>query len=196
MLYRLKRRVFKRPRNTTRVCLRTANELLHILGLTIDNLENLSCRSRDLFLNESVQFLSGLLDVLDPEKIPYKFDCVVLSKATRQQEKDARDRRLLSFRVTQASMEINITIKLINMSSIAGVGEIAVYILRRLTKRSIDSSKSTSTSQLVMIPLAAWFVWMSIGYPHMNQGTIHTSSRTPRPACIAFVGGNNVCEND
>jgi hypothetical protein len=144
------------------VCLRTANELLHILGLTIDNLENLSCRSRDLFLNQSVQFLSGLLDVLDSEKIPYKFDCVVLSKVTRQREKGARDRRLLSFRVTQASMEINITIKLINMSSIAGVGEIGVYILRRLTKRSIDSSKSTSTWQLVMIPLAAWFVcqWM------------------------------------
>ena len=115
--------MFKRQRLgvTSRVCLRTVQELFDILGLIMNNLENLSCGRRNLFLYESVQSLPGLLDVLYSEKILYKFNFVALSKVTRQGKKGSRDRRLLSLRVTQASVEINTTTKLINMSSIAGV---------------------------------------------------------------------------
>ena len=36
---------------------------------SVDTSEDLSCGSRNLFLYESVQPLSSLVDVLDPEKI-------------------------------------------------------------------------------------------------------------------------------
>ena len=122
----------------------------------MNDLENLIYGSQNLFLCEFVQHLPSLLDVLYSEKVLYNFDCVALSKvARRERELDSRDCRLLSFRVTQASVEINTTIEPIDMSSIAGVGAIGVHILRRLTKRSIDSSKSASTSQLDITPLAA-----------------------------------------
>ena len=63
----------------------------------MNDLVNLSCSSRDLFLYEPVQSLPSLLDVLDSEKILYKFDCVALSKVTCRRGKDPRGRRLLSF---------------------------------------------------------------------------------------------------
>ena len=55
----------------------------------MNNLENLSYGSCNLFLYQSVQSLPGLLDVLDSEKILYKFDCIALalSKVTRQRER-------------------------------------------------------------------------------------------------------------
>ena len=134
----------------------------------MNELENMSCGSRNLFLYQSVQSLPGFLDVLDSEKILYKFDCVALSRVTRQREKDSHDRRLLSFRVTQASVEINATIKLTSILSIAGVRDSSVYTLRRSTKCSIDSNKLASTSQLDITPLAASFTWMSERYLHMD----------------------------
>ena len=61
--------------------------------------------------------------------------------------------------MTRASVEISPTTKLTNTLSIAGVGKIWVYILRRSTKCSIDWSKSASTSQLdtALRLLAVWF---------------------------------------
>jgi len=67
-----------------------------------------------------------------------------------------------------------------------------MYTLRRLAKFSIDSSKSASTPQLVIMPLAAWFTGMLIGYQYMKWRMTHTSSRTPTPACIAFAGWDDV----
>ena len=46
------------------------------------------------------------------------------------------------------------------ISTIAGVRGTRVYIPRRLTNRSIDSSKSISASPQDNTPLAAWFTWM------------------------------------
>ena len=78
------------------------------------------------------------------------------------------DRRCLSSLVTKASMEISSTMILTTISTVAGVRGICVYISRRLTYCSIDSSKSMRASILDMTPLAAWFVWMSQGYLSMN----------------------------
>jgi len=55
-------------------------------------------------------------------------------------------------------VEISSTSSLTTISSTAGMEcDASVYILRRLTKHSIDWSISASTSQLVITPLAAWF---------------------------------------
>ena len=53
---------------------------------SVDTAEVLSCGSHNLFLYELVQPLPGFLDVLDPEKFLNKFDCVALSKVTRQRQ--------------------------------------------------------------------------------------------------------------
>ena len=54
---------------------------------SVDTSEDLSCGSRNLFLYESVQPLPGLLDVLDSEKVLSQFDCVAVSKVTRQRQR-------------------------------------------------------------------------------------------------------------
>jgi hypothetical protein len=83
MLCHLKRRVLTRKRITSRVRFPTFHELLAVLCLLIDDLENLSCGSRNLSLYESVQPMPGLLDVLDPKNVFYQFYCVSLSMVTR-----------------------------------------------------------------------------------------------------------------
>ena len=54
---------------------------------SVNTSEDLSCGSRNLFLYEPVQPLPGLIDVLDPEKVLHKFDCVALSNETRQRQR-------------------------------------------------------------------------------------------------------------
>src|SRR6267142_5499315 len=98
----------------------------------------------------------------------------------------------MSIRFTQASVEISSTINLTNILLVAGVGEMGVYLLRRSTKYSIDSSKSASTSPLVTMPLVVWFTCMSQRYLHINSRTAHTSSSIPRATSIALTGGNDV----
>jgi hypothetical protein len=63
--------------------------------------------------------------------------------------------RCLSSLVAEASMESNSTMILATISIIGGVRGISVYIQRRLTNSSMDSSKSVSASKLEMTPLAA-----------------------------------------
>jgi len=62
----------------------TIHELPHILGESVDNSERMSCSSPGLVLRQSVEPLQDCLDVLLLEKIPYKFDCVVVSKVRRR----------------------------------------------------------------------------------------------------------------
>lgn len=51
--------------------------------LTIDKPESLGCDHPILFLHESVQPLSGGLDVLETEKVLHPLDCLILSNGTR-----------------------------------------------------------------------------------------------------------------
>ncbi len=106
---------------------------------------------------------------------------------------DSLDRRCLSSSVTRARVEISSTIILTTISTIEGVREICVYILRRPTKRPIDLSKSAIASQLGCMPLAVWFPRVSQGYLHRDWRMAHTSSRIERPAGISFERGNDVC---
>jgi len=168
MLYRLERKVFNRRRITRLVRVLTVHKLLHILDESANDAESLSCGSPSLLLREPVQPLRDSLDVLVPEKILHKFDCVAMSKATHPRRTDSLDRRCLSFSVSRASVEISSTIILATISTNAGVRSICVYMSRRLTKCSIDSSKSASASQLVNTPFAALFAWTLQGYPQTN----------------------------
>jgi len=85
MLGRLVRRVFNRWQITGRVRFLTFHDHSHTLDETVDNIENLSCRDASLVLRESVKPLKDSLNVLLSESLPYEFDYVALSKATRQQ---------------------------------------------------------------------------------------------------------------
>jgi len=49
-------------------------------SLTVDSPENLSSNSQNLFLEEAVKPLTCFVDILDPEKVLYPFDCIALSK--------------------------------------------------------------------------------------------------------------------
>jgi len=55
-------------------------------SLTLDGLEGLSSDGQILFLQKSIEPLPCRIDVLDPEEILYPFDCIALSKVSRQQE--------------------------------------------------------------------------------------------------------------
>jgi len=59
-----------------------------VCSLTLDVLESLSSDSQILFLQESLEPLPCRVDVLDPEEMlyPLDYDCVALSKLSRQQE--------------------------------------------------------------------------------------------------------------
>jgi hypothetical protein len=46
-----------------------------------------SSNSQALFLEEAVKPLTCFIDILDPEKILYPFDCVALRKVTYHQGK-------------------------------------------------------------------------------------------------------------
>jgi len=65
----------------------TIHELPHILDKSMDNSERMSCRSLCLVSRQSVKPLEDCLDVLLLEKFLHKFDCVVLSKVRRWQER-------------------------------------------------------------------------------------------------------------
>ena len=170
----------------------TIHELPHIMREIVNDLESLNCGIPNLVLRESVQPLQGRLDVAISEKFLCKFDCVALSMLLCQRERRSLDLRSWSSFVTKASVESSSTIIFTTISTITGVRGIRVYTPRRLTNCSIDSSKSTSVSPLDITPFAAWFIWMSQRYVYMNRQTAHTPSRTARPACTAFAGGNNV----
>ena len=70
-----------------------------------------------------------------------------------REKADSRNRRCRSFSVARASVEISCTIISTTIVSSSGVGEIWLYILRRPTNFSIDSSKSASMSKLDIMPL-------------------------------------------
>ena len=57
-------------------------------SLTLYGLEGLSSDNQILFLQESLERLPCRVDVLDREEIlyPFDYDCVALSKLSRQQE--------------------------------------------------------------------------------------------------------------
>ena len=82
---------------------------------------------------------------------------------------DSLEHCRLRLSVTRASMEISSIRILTTISSTAVVEGIHVYISRRLTKCSIDSSNSTSASQFEMTPLAAWATRMSPGCPQTTR---------------------------
>src|SRR6266850_8554143 len=71
-------------------------------------------------------------------------------------------RRSWNSSVTKASVESSSTMIFTAISTIAGVRGTRVYIPRRLTNRSIDSSKSISASPQDNTPLAAWLTWMLV----------------------------------
>jgi hypothetical protein len=87
MLWRLMRTVLSRCRIRGQARLLTVHDRAHILGETVDDLENLSPGRPSPILRESVQPLRDRLDVLLSENLFDKFDCVFLSKVTRQQER-------------------------------------------------------------------------------------------------------------
>ena len=155
--------VFYRLQITSRVHLLTFHDHSHTLDETVDNIKNLSCCDTSLVLRESVNPLKDSFNILS-ESFLYKFDYIPLSKVTRQQERDSLDRPCLSSLVTRASVVSNSTNILTTISSIVGVGGIRVYMSRRLSNRSMDSSKSTSARKLEMTSLAAWFAWISQRY--------------------------------
>jgi len=64
----------------------TFHDHAHILDETMDDLESLSGGSASLVPSESVQPLQDRLNVLLSEKFLHKFDCVVLSKTSRQRD--------------------------------------------------------------------------------------------------------------
>ena len=78
--------VFNRQRITRRARSLTVQVLPHILDKTMDNPESLGRRSPSLVLRESVQPLQDRFDVVLPEKFRYNFDCVAVSKVSRQRE--------------------------------------------------------------------------------------------------------------
>ena len=65
----------------------TVHDHTHILDETVDDSECLSCGSSSFVLRESVKPLEDRLNILLPENLRYKFDCVVLSKITRLRER-------------------------------------------------------------------------------------------------------------
>ena len=52
----------------------------HGRSLTLDGLEGLSTDSSILFLEEAIKPLTCYVNILDSEKVRYKFDCVAVSK--------------------------------------------------------------------------------------------------------------------
>ncbi len=157
MLCRLGRKTVNRCRATSRMYLLTIHDHAHILDETVNYVECLTCGSPSLVLRESVQPLQDGLDIILSEGFLHKFDCAALSKVKTSARKDPLDRPCLSSLVARASVESSSTIILRTISSIAGVGGTRIYISRRLSKCSVDSSKSTRASQLDITPLAAWF---------------------------------------
>ena len=51
-------------------------------SLTLDSHQSLSIDSPTFFLQEAVKPLTCFIDILNPEKILHKLDCVALSKVT------------------------------------------------------------------------------------------------------------------
>ena len=153
----------------------TIHGFLHTLDKTVNNSESLSRGCLSLVLRQSVQPAHDRLDVLVPEEVfLQKFDYVALSEVTPSESGlGSLDRRCLSSSVTRASVDIRSTIILTTVSTIEGAREICVYMLRRPTKRSIDSSKSAIASQLGCTPFAAWFTRMSQIYPHILENGTH-----------------------
>jgi len=124
----------------------TVNNDLHTLDETVDNLEGVNCCSPSFVVSESVQSLQDRLDVLLSEHFLYELDCDGLNKGNTPERIDSLVRPCLSSLVATASVEINSTIILTTISSIAGDEGICVYMSRRQRKCSMDSSKSTSAS--------------------------------------------------
>jgi hypothetical protein len=136
----------------------TVHDHTHILEKTVDYLESLSGSSFSLVLRQPVQPLQDRLDILLSEKFLYKFDCDALSNGITSATIHSLGRPRLSSLVTKASVVSNSVNILTTTSTIEGVRGIRVYISRRWTNCSIDSSKSTTESKLDIMPLAAWFL--------------------------------------
>lgn len=79
--------VLNRRHVSGKLRLLTVHELRHILGNTVDKSGSQSRDGRTRFFHDLVKPLPCRIDVLDPEKILYPFDCNMLSKATRQLER-------------------------------------------------------------------------------------------------------------
>jgi hypothetical protein len=98
-------------------------------------------------MSETIQSLQDRLDVLLSENLLDKLDCEVLNKVIDTSVRtDLLARPCLSSLVATASVEINSTMILMIISSIAGEEGICVYISRRQRKCSMDSSRSMSAS--------------------------------------------------
>lgn len=65
----------------------TVHELPHTLDESADDPEGLSCGGPNFGLREAIKPLQDGLDVLVPDKVLYKIDCVALSKVARQRER-------------------------------------------------------------------------------------------------------------
>jgi hypothetical protein len=80
MLFRLERKILNGQRIASPGCFLTVHDHAHILDETMDNLKSMSRGIPSLVLGESVQSLQDRFDILLPEQVLHKFNCVTVSK--------------------------------------------------------------------------------------------------------------------